>query len=154
MRLRSSLCVTSLRKLSLSILIAVLNRSVSIHKNLRGEWKSTGDPTEVALQVFATKLGLGKPSLVYEIEDPNEKSPGTKENESVTPDSTETPEEKLKSRDVHFELKGGPRRYSLQTEFPFSSEVKRMTTIYKDREDETIRMCLIKGAVSTLHLIL
>ncbi|KAK0195550.1 hypothetical protein F5146DRAFT_997127 [Armillaria mellea] len=46
----------------------------SIHMNLKGEWKSTGDPTEVAFQVFATKLGLGQPSLTIRLADDEEKS--------------------------------------------------------------------------------
>ena len=39
----------------------------SVRKNLKGQWKSTGDPTEVALQVFAMKLGLPRSSLTREM---------------------------------------------------------------------------------------
>jgi Na+-exporting ATPase len=35
----------------------------SIHQNLKGEWKSIGHPTKVALQVFASRLKLGRDSL-------------------------------------------------------------------------------------------
>jgi hypothetical protein len=40
---------------------------------LKGEWKSTGDPTEVALQVFATKLRLGRARLASDVFEPDEK---------------------------------------------------------------------------------
>jgi magnesium-transporting ATPase (P-type) len=43
---------------------ASLNNMASIHKPLEGQgWDAHGDPTEVALQVFAHKAGRGKPHL-------------------------------------------------------------------------------------------
>ncbi|KXN83707.1 Calcium-transporting ATPase 3 [Leucoagaricus sp. SymC.cos] len=44
----------------------------TIRKNLKGERKSTGDPTEVPLQVFATKLKLGRPSPSKDAAEPED----------------------------------------------------------------------------------
>lgn len=41
-----------------------------------------------------------------------------------------------------------PKRFELKAEFPFSSELKRMTTVYTDKENEDYALVLIKGAVS------
>jgi Na+-exporting ATPase len=102
------------------------------------EWKSTGNPTEVALAVFVGKLGLERPSLVVDRQD---EAAGT-----VT--DAEKPE-------VHFHEKQtkGSQRYTLRTEFLFSSDVKRMTMIYADKEDEAQAICVTKGAVSTVHVM-
>ena len=105
---------------------------------MRGEWKSTGDPTEVALEVFATKLGLGRSSLAdYE-----------------KTDDSDAPADPEKNR-VHFSHAVVPRRYALKVEFPFSSEVKRMAMIYLDNNEE-MAVGVIKGAVrpfsSVLHV--
>ncbi|KAN0066176.1 hypothetical protein ACQY0O_000270 [Thecaphora frezii] len=72
-----------------------------------GTWCARGDPTEIALQVFASKLGLGRTSLT-------------------------TGEKVL---------------FSHETEFPFDSTVKRMTSMYKLPGDEANRALFMKGAV-------
>ena len=87
----------------------------SISQNASGAWKSTGDPTEVALQVLAHKMGLGRPTLVQP------------QNES-----------------------GGSQRYRLLSEFPFDSELKRMTVVYSDRERPEQNLILLKGAVENV----
>ncbi|KAI9314025.1 potassium/sodium efflux P-type ATPase [Dichotomocladium elegans] len=52
------------------VLAAALCNMSEIHKDKEtGEWHSVGDPTEVALQVFAHKAGMGKPSLTKSTED-------------------------------------------------------------------------------------
>ncbi|PVU90652.1 hypothetical protein BB559_000998 [Furculomyces boomerangus] len=42
---------------------ALCNMSEIKHDQDTGEWYGVGDPTEISMQVFATKLGYGKPSL-------------------------------------------------------------------------------------------
>lgn len=43
---------------------SALNNMASIHKPVEGQsWGANGDPTEIALQVFAHKAGRGKPHL-------------------------------------------------------------------------------------------
>ncbi|KAK0188215.1 hypothetical protein F5146DRAFT_1141663 [Armillaria mellea] len=98
---------------------AALCNVSSIHMNLKGECKSTGDPTEVAFQIFATKLGLGQPSLtagsLIRLADDEEKS---------------------------------NNRFKFLVGFSFSSSIKWMSTNYYDTEQlATIVMC--KGANST-----
>jgi P-type Na+/K+ transporter len=120
---------------------------------LKGQWKSTGDPTEVALQVFAGKLGLGRPDLTGEGPEVEERTlrpamgkvidygvPEKDRDVQFAPDSKEETQKRRK-KDARFELKA---------EFPFSSELKRMTTIYTDKEDPENAYILIKGAVSLL----
>ncbi|KAJ3210811.1 Na+ ATPase [Dinochytrium kinnereticum] len=68
-------------------------------------WKATGDPTEVALQVFAAKLGYDKKSMAA-------------------------------------------RGYNFVAEFPFDSNVKRMTVVY-EQSDKNLRY-FAKGAVERL----
>jgi Na+-exporting ATPase len=44
---------------------ASLNNMASIYKDKDDQaWQANGDPTEIALQVFAHKAGLGKPLLL------------------------------------------------------------------------------------------
>lgn len=122
---------------------------------MKGQWKSTGDPTEVALQVFAGKLGLGRPDLTGEGSEIEERPlrpamgkvidygvPEKDRDVQFAPGSKEA--EKKKKKDARFELKA---------EFPFSSELKRMTTIYTDKEDPENAYILIKGAVSVFFMV-
>jgi magnesium-transporting ATPase (P-type) len=105
----------------------------SVHKNLRGEWKSVGDPTEVALEVFAMKLGLGRASLVLPTElDKTPQLVVDKEKAQVC--IAETPIV-------------GSQQCSLLAEFSFSSELKRMSVIYLDNKHAGMALCVTKGAV-------
>ncbi|KAG8776599.1 hypothetical protein FRC12_000833 [Ceratobasidium sp. 428] len=102
---------------------ASLCNVATISQNKEGVWKSTGDPTEVALQVLAHKLQLGRPKLAR-----------------VQSEDEEGDEER--------EKKDG-RRYKLLTEFPFDSELKRMSTVYADRERPE-NLILLKGAIENV----
>ncbi|KAG6863997.1 hypothetical protein C0991_001266 [Blastosporella zonata] len=114
--------------LSQAVRIAALCNVATIHKNMNGEWKSTGDPTEVALQVFAMKLGLGRTTLTRDSMDENE----------------------LIEKDIDVEEQGSmPKRFELKLEHPFSSELKRMSTIYWDNEEKQT-ICLIKCAMERI----
>ncbi|KAG6834190.1 hypothetical protein H0H93_011300, partial [Arthromyces matolae] len=112
-----------------------------IHKNLNGEWKSSGDPTEVALQVFATKLGLGRSSLTADSSE--EEAPFGQ------PTLGEEVLEKVKSEPPPATRKPTSKRFVLKAEYPFSSELKRMSTIYWDSEEKQ-HVCLIKGALERI----
>ena len=107
---------------------------------MKGEWKSTGDPTEVALQVFATKLKFGRPTLTADTATSEDAVlRGRPALGQIIEDKSEKP---------HFlEEKKPPKRFHLKIEFPFSSELKRMTTIYLDQENEGQAVVLTKGAV-------
>lgn len=126
--------------LSRAVRAAALCNVATIQKNLKGEWKSTGDPTEVALQVFATKLGLGRPTLTLD---------------SPEPEMTSRPAlgKIIEEKKVTFEDEDKHhlrhKRFELRAEFPFASELKRMTTIYWDSA-ETQAICLTKGAIERI----
>lgn len=94
---------------------ASLCNVATISQNKEGVWKSTGDPTEVALQVLAHKLQLGRPKLAR-VQSEDEGEDGVMDHE----------DEKIDAKDG--------RRYKLLVEFPFDSELKRMSVIYVDRE--------------------
>lgn len=111
---------------------ASLCNVATIAQNKEGVWKSTGDPTEVALQVLAHKLQLGRPKLAR-VQSEDEGEEGILDHER---------EER--------EKKDG-RRYKLIIEFPFDSELKRMSVIYADRERPEENLVLLKGAVSRPH---
>ncbi|KAG8697213.1 hypothetical protein FRC09_008007 [Ceratobasidium sp. 395] len=102
---------------------ASLCNVATISQNKEGVWKSTGDPTEVALQVLAHKLQLGRPKLA-QVQSEDEEG-----------------DEKRDKKDG--------RRYKLLTEFPFDSELKRMSTVYADRERPE-NLILLKGAVENV----
>ncbi|KAG9087092.1 hypothetical protein FRC06_002744, partial [Ceratobasidium sp. 370] len=99
---------------------ASLCNVATIAQNKDGVWKSTGDPTEVALQVLAHKLQLGRPKLAQ-----------------------------VQSEDDEDGEKKDARRYKLLTEFPFDSELKRMSVVYADRERPD-NLVLLKGAVENV----
>ncbi|KAH6869376.1 hypothetical protein BKA70DRAFT_1358172 [Coprinopsis sp. MPI-PUGE-AT-0042] len=113
-----------------------------------GQWKSTGDPTEVALQVFAMKLGLGRSKLT--------KDALEQEATNLQPAMGEAiPSPDEKEKEVRFENtdKDLPKRCEPKIEFPFSSDLKRMTTIYLDKDATNPKentLVLIKGAAERI----
>ncbi|TFK43621.1 sodium transport ATPase [Crucibulum laeve] len=133
--------------LAQAIRTASLCNIATIRKNLKGQWKSTGDPTEVALQVFATKLKLGRPSLSSDVMEADDEQlrgkPALGKIIDYGDNSDRKADEKVKVKDKK------QKRYDLQAEFPFSSELKRMTTVYLDRENSQA-VILTKGAVERI----
>ncbi|KAI0312394.1 hypothetical protein OF83DRAFT_660871 [Amylostereum chailletii] len=104
-------------------LCASLCNVATIERNKAGHWVSTGDPTEVALQVFAAKVGFGRTKLT-----------GAQISNDL---------DKLKDAEEPI------GRFVLKKEFPFDSDVKRMSTVYIDREakGEERVVVFLKGAV-------
>lgn len=91
------------------------------------EWKAHGDPTEIAIQVFATKMDMARSSLT-----------GDAKNSTNESDST-CADEKRKD-DAKF----------VQTqEFPFDSTIKRMSAVYENRTDNT-QVVFAKGAFESV----
>ena len=103
----------------------------SISKNREGRWRSTGDPTEVALQVFATKLGKARATL---------STAGAREDEH-----TRSERELKENPEIN------PVRYHLKAEYPFDSSIKRMSTIFIDRKRTDAPLVLLKGAVERVQ---
>ncbi|KAL0959255.1 hypothetical protein HGRIS_014526 [Hohenbuehelia grisea] len=130
--------------LAQAVRAASLCNVATVHKNLKGEWKATGDPTEVALQVFATKLRLGRSTLSSDALGPRSADDAPKISQPA--EGTDANEKNGKVMFVD-EAKTAPKRFALLVEFPFSSEVKSMTTIHSDAEDPAHAVCFIKGAV-------
>jgi len=88
---------------------------------------SIGDPTEVALQVLATKLGNARATL---------STTGAREDEHTRSE-----------RELKENPEANPVRYHLKAEYPFDSSIKRMSTIFIDRKRPDALLALLKGAV-------
>jgi len=108
-----------------------LTRIYSISKNQEGRWRSTGDPTEVALQVFATKLGNPRATL---------STAGAHEDEHTRSE-----------RELKQNPEANPVRYHLKAEYPFDSSIKRMSTTFIDRKRPDAPLALLKGAVERVQ---
>lgn len=83
------------------------NETESIDSESSEQWKASGEPTEVALQVLAMRFGFGRADLM-----------ATGDLQSVA-------------------------------EYPFDSAAKRMTTVYRDTQTNTIN-AFTKGATEVL----
>ncbi|KAG7096419.1 hypothetical protein E1B28_003858 [Marasmius oreades] len=125
------------------VTVASLCNVASITKDKENDnvWTSTGDPTEVALQVFAHKLQMGRPYLIVD---------------SVLNSSDgDTIDTVLDEKNCPTQ---SSKRYQLKNEFPFDSSLKRMSTVYVDLLHPLQPLFLLKGAVervldaSTLYL--
>jgi potassium/sodium efflux P-type ATPase len=87
--------------------VASLANLATVYKSTEGEgWTARGDPTEIAIQVFASRFDWNRKKLV----------------EGDNPD------------------------WKLITEFPFSSDVKKMSVIFKHKPTST-QLAFTKGAV-------
>lgn len=86
--------------------VAGLCNVARVHKNNEGEWTALGDPTEIALQVFASRFDRNRHGLV--------------------------------------EGEGG--KYKQVSEYPFDSDVKKMSVIFEDRNTQEQKI-YTKGAV-------
>ncbi|KAJ1770593.1 hypothetical protein IW140_002979 [Coemansia sp. RSA 1813] len=98
---------------------ALCNMSEIKQDEQSGEWFGIGDPTEIALQVFATKLSMGKPSLI---------SSGSSSSNKEAEDSVS---------------KGG--QWRILCEYPFDSGIKRMSVVVAN-ESTGEKILFLKGA--------
>jgi P-type Na+/K+ transporter len=88
--------------------VASLANLAHVHETESGEWHARGDPTEIAIQVFASRFNWNPRSS------------------SISGD--EQP------------------RWKLLAEFPFDSDVKKMSVLYKDQHTDSMHV-FTKGAV-------
>nr|XP_019014014.1 potassium/sodium efflux P-type ATPase, fungal-type [Kwoniella pini CBS 10737]OCF52795.1 potassium/sodium efflux P-type ATPase, fungal-type [Kwoniella pini CBS 10737] len=106
--------------------------TLSRPKDGEGQWEANGDPTEIALQVAAHKLGHGKPFLTHS-------RPAPQRADSVRSGHSGRPP-----------IAGSRGYYEQIIEHPFDSTVKRMSIAYKfvpdDIKDAHVQ-CYLKGAV-------
>jgi len=118
------------------VLCASLCNQATLHKGEEG-WEANGDPTEIALQVSAHKLGHGKPFLTHQSKQHHEKIPLNR----------------TASRSSGKPIVAGMNgHYEQLVEHPFDSGVKRMSIAYKFVPDEGSSdkahvVCFLKGAV-------
>lgn len=90
----------------------------TLHKGKEDRWEAAGDATEIALQVFAHKLGHGKPHLTHP------KKKGTVASQALSPVTTRTSEHGPAKTKVALD-----GHYEIVIEHPFDSSVKRMSTV-------------------------
>ncbi|KAG8900660.1 hypothetical protein FRB99_005825 [Tulasnella sp. 403] len=115
--------------------VASLCNLAAVHEMPDGSWHGRGDPTEIGIQVFATRFGYGRDALL-----------------AATPDDP--------SRDGHERRSSFPlnETWSQLAEFPFDSDVKRMSVVFRSRpalrpgepeltETAPTDVVLMKGAV-------
>lgn len=93
--------------------VASLANIANVHQTEDGTWNARGDPTEIAIQVFASRFK------------------GWNRRASVTGPYA--------NADDHVHLK-------MLSEFPFDSDVKKMSVLYKDNNNDTMKV-FTKGAV-------
>ncbi len=108
---------------------AVCSQATLARPSDDGQWDGNGDPTEIALQVAAYKLGHGKPYLTLA------QSPLARVN------STRSDRPQTAVFDGHYEQ---------LVEHPFNSTVKRMSKAYRfvpaSSASEGHVLCILKGA--------
>ncbi|CAI5014700.1 CRE_HP_G0086920.mRNA.1.CDS.1 [Saccharomyces cerevisiae] len=93
-------------------------------------WKAHGDPTEIAIQVFATKMDLPRNALT---------------GEKSTNQSNENDQSSLSQHNE----KPGSAQFEHIAEFPFDSTVKRMSSVYYNNHNETYNI-YGKGAFESI----
>ena len=90
--------------------VASLANLATVYKSTEGEgWTARGDPTEIAIQVFASRFDWNRKKLV----------------------------------------EGDSADWKLVTEYPFSSDVKKMSVIFQQKSTES-QVALTKGAVERI----
>ena len=87
--------------------VASLANLAHVHKGRDG-WTTRGDPTEIAIQVFASRFNLNRDRLTKRL------------------------------------------RWTQVAEFPFDSTIKKMSVIFKRKEEETKMAVFVKGAVERI----
>ncbi|KAL0072259.1 hypothetical protein AAF712_000020 [Marasmius tenuissimus] len=100
-----------------------------------GRWKASGDPTEVALQVFTYRFGFRREERVIV---PTGAS-ASEEDPASSPDAAPTSTPSPKSAD-----------YRLIVEHPFDSSIKRMSMVYSSLKEEKTAVLVMKGAVERI----
>lgn len=107
---------------SLLLTASLANVSTVFQDTETSEWKAHGDPTEIAIQVFATRMGLPRGFLTNT--DQEVSTPDTGIDETLEKD----------------------RSFNHLAEFPFDSSVKRMSSVYQNLKDSNTVHVFTKGA--------
>ncbi|CCD22723.1 putative Na(+)-exporting P-type ATPase ENA5 NDAI_0A05680 [Naumovozyma dairenensis CBS 421] len=110
---------------------ATLANIATVFKDNEGQWKAHGDPTEIAIQVFTTRMDLPRQILTGERVNTNELE--TEDSPSFINESES--EEEIKFKHL--------------VEYPFDSTIKRMTAIFEDNEQKSFNI-YTKGAFESV----
>lgn len=132
------------------ILCSSLNNMATIHKGSEDRWEAAGDATEIALQVFAHKLGHGKPHLTH----PKKQSKGDKKAAAAAAEQHALSPVQSRASDHGAAIKtkvAMDGHYEILVEHPFDSNVKRMSTVWKYEDAKAAEkadlLVFMKGAV-------
>ncbi|KAG8988246.1 Na+ ATPase, partial [Tulasnella sp. 427] len=88
--------------------VASLCNLATVHRGADGRWTARGDPTEIGIQVFASRFGFSREAQVV----PAAQDPSTDSPQSSSSDTIANPSQDEK-------------RWTQLAEFPFDSDVKR-----------------------------
>ena len=108
--------------------VASLANLATVHQSEDGDWHTRGDPTEIAIQVFASRFGRNRLSLTSAGNNDSDNNDGTTTNASEKPMSSPA------------------KPWRQINEFPFDSDVKRMSVIFKHTPTKVLHL-FTKGAV-------
>ncbi|CAE6418149.1 unnamed protein product [Rhizoctonia solani] len=125
---------------------ASLCNNASVHQAPDGAWKGEGDATEIALQVYAQKLDLGRNSLVRKsvfASDDKDDAMSTSSTDSVPTAVSKV----VITGPVDTSIEEGS--YTHLAEHAFDSSIKRMTSIYVQHHGNNPgeRVAFMKGGV-------
>lgn len=104
---------------------ATLANIAKVFLNVENEWTAHGDPTEIAIQVFATRMDLPRSKLT---------------GEGIPNGQNYDSEDEKYNNDADF---------AHIAEFPFDSIIKRMSAVYKDKKNNTTNI-FAKGAFESV----
>ncbi|GMM58360.1 putative Na(+)-exporting P-type ATPase [Maudiozyma humilis] len=111
---------------------ATLANIAKVFLNNEKKWTVHGDPTEIAIQVFATRMDLPRSVLT------GESIPNGDNDDDESSDSGK--DEKMNNGSVDFKH---------LAEFPFDSTIKRMSAVYHDERNNTTEV-YAKGAFESV----
>ena len=112
---------------------ATLANIAKVFLNAENKWTVHGDPTEIAIQVFAARMDLPRSTLT------GESIPNGDSNDTDSKEDSDNDEEKV-DEDADFQH---------LAEFPFDSTIKRMSAIYNDKRNDTTEV-FTKGAFESV----
>lgn len=142
---------------------ASLNNMATLHKaNKDSGWQANGDPTEIALQVFAHKAGRGKPHLTALRRRHHHHEPLVRM-VSRASENVQARRSELQLARTHTAQSDGTSvpiidgHYEMLVEHPFDSTVKRMSTVWEfipendnDGSADYDLVVYLKGAVERI----
>ncbi|CCO29916.1 hypothetical protein BN14_03940 [Rhizoctonia solani AG-1 IB] len=124
---------------------ASLCNNASVHQAPDGTWKGEGDATEIALQVYAQKLDLGRSSLVKKsvfASDDKDDAISTSSTDSIPTAVSKV----VVTGPADTSVEEGS--YTHLAEHAFDSSIKRMTSVYMQHSSNNPeRVAFMKGAV-------